>query len=286
MKRVLYKHKVSIDNLTLVGSVNSSTAYTVENILRNDLVEKSWLTHAGRFHYNITLIGGGFIQLEHDTTVDPHTKEKEKRIRFDFNPNKIRKKYEKYYLQVLEKMFDVHITRKDYAMDFFDLDLSTGWNIYDLMSRKSVEYKSGIGKMETLYLGAGKSEEVTRIYNKALEQGESEKEWWRVETQLRGKKAQIVGYPAFSQVKISRKGGFDDLPVKERALLFYLQSNPSALTELSHASRLKYKKMLHQQVDKVEFIPLNELFASEVLGAEQEIQSWLEFTKERRELKA
>lgn len=282
--RFLYKHRLTIDNLTLVGTVNTSTAYAVEQLLKNKLVEKSWLTHAGRFHYNITLIGGGFIQLEHDTTVDPHTKEKERRIRFDFNPNKVRKKYEKYYLQVLRFMFDVHVTRKDMAIDLFDIDLSEGWNIYDLGSRKNVTYRSGIGKLETLYLGAGKSEEVTRIYNKALEQGENEKEWWRVETQLRGKKAQIVGYPAFSQIKISRKGGFDSLPVKERALLYYLQSNPSSLTELSHASRLKYKKLLINQVEEVEFIPLNEIFASEVLQAEKDIQSWLEFTKEKREI--
>lgn len=277
------KYNLSIDNLTLVGSVVGSTAFAVEKILKNRLVEKMWVTSNSRFHYNITLIGGGLIQLEHDTSVDPHTKQKEKRIRFDFNPNKVRKKYEKYYFKILELMHDVHITRKDYAIDLYDIDLSIGWNIYDLASRKSVEYRSGIGILETLYLGAGKSEEVTRMYNKALEQGEKEKVWWRVETQLRGKKAQVVGYPAFSQIKITRKGGFNDLPVKERAMLYYLQENPTALAELSHASRLKYKKLLIKNTEHVELLPLNDIFATGVLEVEGHIASWLNFTKGKRE---
>lgn len=271
---------LSIDNLTIVGTVSTTTAFAVEQILKNELVEKSWLTSNARFHYNITLIGGGYIQLEHDSAVDSHTKMKERRIRFDFNPNKIRKKYEKHYFQVLSLMYDVHITRKDYAIDLYGTNLSDGWNIYDLASRKQVIYKSGIGRIETVYLGAGKSEEVTRIYNKALEQGrDGEMDWWRVETQLRGKKAQIVGYPAFSQIKITRKGSFKDLPVQQRAMLYFLQDNIESLTELSHASRLKYKKLLANETEKIELIPLNEIFASYIIGAEEEISSWLEFTK-------
>lgn len=274
---------MSCDNLTLVGHTATTTAYAVSRLVEEQIVNRHWITSGARFHYNLILEGGALLQLEHDSSVDPHSKMKERRIRLDFNPNKITRRMEPALLKILGYFTGAHITRKDIAIDIFDSDLSEGWNIYDIASRKQVIYKSGIGKIETVYFGAGKSEEVTRIYNKALEQGTPNEVWWRIETQMRGKKAQIVGYPAFNNIKITRKGAFQDLPVKERAMLYFLQDNPESLTELSHASRLKYKKMLIQQTEKVEIIPLNEMFASKVIEVEDYISSWLEFTKDRED---
>lgn len=258
------RYNVSFDNITLIGSLDFPASQVLQKI-DSTFIEKTFLNHQSRFHYNALLVGGGFLQWSHDT-------DKEKKIRFEFNPNKIRKRFEKYYYDVFRCMTEVHLTRKDIAIDLYDEDLSTGWAFYDTVSRKKIEYWSGAGKIETLYFGAPKTDERIRIYNKALEQGEPDKTWWRVEAQLRGDKANIKGYNPFPTVRIVKKGGYEIYDVRTRAMLYYLENNPGAMGELSQNAKKKYKDLLKANIANESII-----LPFETEEPETELQSWLNY---------
>lgn len=60
----MLQYTVSLDNLTLIGYPNTFTLNVLQN---NPMVEKAWVTPNQRYHYNFSLIGGGFIQVKHET---------------------------------------------------------------------------------------------------------------------------------------------------------------------------------------------------------------------------
>lgn len=265
------KYNVSFDNITLVGNLELSATQVLDKIDKT-FVEKVYLNHQSRFHYNAFLVGGGFLQWSHDT-------DKNKKIRFEFNPNKVRRKLEKFYFEVLGCMTEVHLTRKDIAVDLFDIELDEGWMFFDVASRKRIEYWSGAGKLETLYFGAPKTDERVRIYNKALEQGEKEKTWWRIEAQLRGEKSNIQGYNPFPSIRIVKKGGYELYDVRTRAMLYYLENNPSAMGELSQNAKKKYKDLLKANIaNEAIIIPF------ETEQAEVELASWLNYSQKESRL--
>ena len=93
--------------------------------------------------------------------------EGERVFRMEFNPNKLKKEYLTFYYNVLKRIKYVNVTRIDWAIDYPE-DF-TKYQIRQLSARKTIEYKSRTGKLETLYIGSPKSDIFTRIYNKALE---------------------------------------------------------------------------------------------------------------------
>lgn len=264
------KYNISFDNITFIGKLEMHSGEVLQWIDKT-FIEKTWLNYQSRFHYNAILVGGGFLQWSHET-------EKEKKIRFEFNPNKIIGKLEKYYMQVLRCMTEVHLTRKDIAVDIYDCDLSEGWYFLDTASRKRIEYWSGSGKLETLYFGAPSSDERIRIYNKALEQGEN-KTWWRIEAQLRGEKSNLKGFNPFPTIRIVKKGGYEIYDVRTRAMLYYLENNPNAMGELSQNAKKKYKDLLKANIaNEAIIVPFD------VEQCEIELDSWLNFTKKEGRL--
>lgn len=238
-----FKYKIGFDNLTLMGEPLKEA---LKELYNNPFIIESWVNGSGMFHYNFKTSFGGFIQLTHET-------EEEQKMRFEFNPHKFTKKNEKYPMQILRLMRNPYFTRKDIAIDFYNMDMNN-YVVYDLRSRKQVEYRTGQYEMETLYLGSFKSDEVTRIYNKGKEQGIDGK-WWRIESQLRGDKAKMTGYNPFQKIRIVRKGELNQYEVRTRAMLYYLQTHPEALKELSTNARKKYKKMLADDITHFEFMP-------------------------------
>lgn len=259
------KYNISYDNITLVGDLEYRPSKIMEFISVNPLTKQVFLNSKSRFHYNAVLEGGIFIQFSHDT-------DKEYKIRFEFNPNKVRRKYEKHLYSILGVIVNPHLTRKDIAIDLYDMDLSDGWNFYQDGKRKEIEYRSSTGRMESLYYGAPKSDERIRIYNKALEQKETDKTWWRVEAQLRSEKSNIPNYNPFNSIRIVRKGGYDNYDIRTRAMLQYLENNPDGLSELSPKIRKKYKEILMKNVESISL-----LLPFDNQECESELQSWLNY---------
>lgn len=93
--------------------------------------------------------------------------EGEKVFRMEFNPNKLEKGHLTFYYNILNRIKYPNVTRIDWAVDYPE-DMSK-YDFKQLTSRKTIEYKSRTGILETLYIGSPKSDKFTRVYNKALE---------------------------------------------------------------------------------------------------------------------
>lgn len=269
--------KVSIDNLTVVGVPTIKPSEFLSFLTRLDIVTNYFITsHNPVWHYNILVMGGGYIQITHDS-------EKEPKVRFEFNPNRLLfEGVEKQYLQILKKIQGADFSRTDIAIDIYGVDLSV-FNIYDMASRKIAMYMDSKRNLETLYFGSVKSEEQVRIYNKKVEQKitNDELDWWRVEVQMRKDKAKsILGdYNPFEKIRIVWKNDLSEYDIKEKAMIHYLQNHPDAISELSKNSRTKYKKILANAVEQVDvFIDVEKIFRDEKQKVLVDIYSWLNYT--------
>lgn len=271
------KTKVSIDNITVVGVPAIQPKEFLSFLTRLDVVTNYFVTsHNPVWHYNILMLGGGYIQITHDT-------DKDQKIRFEFNPNRLLfEGVEKQYLQVLKKIVGADFSRIDIAIDVYGVDLGI-FNIYDTASRKIAMYMNSKRELETLYFGSVKSEEQVRIYNKKVEQKitNDELEWWRIEVQMRKDKAKAImgDYNPFEKIRIAWKNDLSGYDIKERAMIHYLQSNPDAIAELSKNSRTKYKKILSETIEGVDiFIDVERIFREEKQKVLIDLYSWLNYT--------
>lgn len=274
---------MTLDGLTIVGYCSK---YTLHDLEYNPFIEKVWITPKNIYHYNMQCIGGAFIQLKHESEWQPVFPEKNdhitntaKPMRLEFNPNNYKGSSEKYLINIIKKMHDTHFTRKDIAIDLFDIDMND-FLILDKRKRRQTLMRQSNGTLETLYMGARESNEQIRIYDKAKERKIKKKKWWRIEAQLRGDIANVNYYNPYESVVISKKSTFQDLEIKERALLLYLQSHPEAIRELSKASRTKYKKLLLRKADTFE-IDLSQIYFEGMHDIVTEINSWMTFTEEK-----
>jgi hypothetical protein len=205
-----------------------------------------------------------------------------KPFRLEFNPNKYKSKAgTKLILDIIRLVSDFHFSRRDIAIDLFNLDMND-FNILDFNGRKRVEYKTSSHVLETLYLGSGGSDESVRIYDKAKQQGLKGITWWRIEGQLRGDSAKEMYTNPFKKIKIVVKNGYGHLPIKERALLMYLQANPDGIKELSPNSRKKYKQLLIQDLEEISLKP-DEIFKEKMQYMVEDAESWLTFSRKEEE---
>jgi hypothetical protein len=273
------EYKVSLDNLTVVGSPRYNPSQIRAMLISKGFINQHWMTPFKRYHDNYTLIGGGLLQVTHDTGFYDKNGGQVHQIRLEFNPNRIydNGKLLPEYLDLMKLVVDPKITRKDIAIDLMGIDLND-FIIMDYSGRKRIEYKSSNMKMETLYFGSKYSDIRHRIYNKTLEQNLEDKtiKWWRVEAQIRKEKAEMTKYNAFSKVRIVSKQDFLHHDVRTRAMLYYLQANPDAMQELSVNARTKYKKLLGEQIEHW-FIDIEGMAKEAQAEIQSEIESWFNF---------
>jgi hypothetical protein len=272
------EYRVSVDNLTVVGTPKYKGSQIRALLINKGFVNQHWMTPYKRYHDNYTLLGGGLLQVTHDTGFVDKTQGIVQQIRLEFNPNKIHdnSKLLPEYLDILKLIEEPKITRKDIAIDLMGIDIND-FIVIDYAGRKRIEYKTSNMKLETLYFGSKFSEVRHRIYNKTLEQGlNSEIKWWRVEAQIRKEKAEMTKYNMFSKVKIVSKQDFFHHDVRTRAMLFYLQANPDAMNELSVNARTKYKKLLGEQIEYW-YVDLEGMCEEHLKDIQAEISSWLNY---------
>lgn len=233
---------VSIDRLTLVG-------FKLNNELEKILSDPTFDLIGNRYRapypyeWRFELLGGGLLEIGSLKTQSD--------IRLDFNPNSIKTERHKEMLKSLIAIMKyAKPTRIDIAMDIDDIDIND-YAIVDRLARKTNLWLSGVGKLETYYIGAPTSDLRIRIYNKALEQGQEGKKW-RIESQLRREFAE--NYSKFNpfdditlvpkSVDLSKIKGF-----KEKVFIRHLLNNVNDLGQLQKDTRSKYKKILHELAD-------------------------------------
>lgn len=268
--------KISIDKLTLCGDRFGS----VEELYKNSLFVKRRTFAKFPYHDAVEFLDGSRLEIVGN---DMKKTGKIKELRYEFNPNN--RIYEKEQLQVIKLMKNAHATRIDIAFDIYDVDMSK-WKWIDSKSRPSNIWYDGNGDVETYYIGGRESEMKLRIYNKAKEQKEKDKIWWRVEVQLRGKTAEMyrqcsldgnVDINPFNDIVPVVDGDFPELDIKTRAMVKYLIQYPSGFEELSKASRAKYKKII-QGLASWETIDLRKKWYEKSSELGSELQSWFCFT--------
>ncbi len=190
----------------------------------------------------------GFLQFDRPT----------KNIRFEFNPNNVLSLEDKQYVNyILNLMYSIHFSRLDVALDLFNYDLYN-YNIIDLNRRKSAYYYDESKKIETIYLGSMGSNKFIRIYNKAKEQKQKDKDWWRIELQLRDN--HIINYLSgdkdfLDNVYIFKYKSLEKYNVNEKSMIEYLLFDISRINELQKNTKTKYKKIIKDlKMESLDFV--------------------------------
>lgn len=272
--------KISIDRLTFCGNLRGSLEVFCQN---NEYIKR---TGFAKYPYrdSISFIDGSILQIAEKGAVNQG---KIKELRYEFNPNN--KTYEKVQLSVMKLLKDAHCTRVDVAFDIFDVDMSD-WSWIDRKSRPSNIWFDGQGRKETVYVGGKDSDLKFRIYNKAVEQGEKDKKWWRVEVQMRGEVAEsyrvwsrrykgLAPYNPFNDVVPVMNKDMKDLPIKDRAMVMFLINNPDGFSELSGKTKKKYKDLIIGKC-KCDLVDFQKEWNEKSSEVGSELDSWFSFTTE------
>jgi hypothetical protein len=267
--------KCSIDNLTIVGNFLAGCLDSHIRPLLDTLplVKNVNTSSYGMYQYNAYCEAGVFVQLGKD-------KESDRKIRIEFNPNKLNKRYERDLTEILKFVRYPHFSRRDIAVDLFE-DWDINDFIYDdLKSRKRITYETGSRQLETLYMGAKDSEEQIRIYDKAKESGKdlikADCKWVRVEAQLRREKANAMNYNPFESIRITRKeGAYEGLDWKVRAQLEYLDKYPSEWSKVGKELKSKLRKIMRENTE-VEVLDIKAEYEKWIKDLEADAKSWLQ----------
>jgi len=157
---------ISIDKLSITARLDLFENTTLSDYLNKVPYQVEYRHMPWNFiyqhQYNFTECGL-FLQLGDF--------EREKVFRIEFNPNKLKKEHLTFYFNIMKRIKFPNVTRIDWAVDY-DEDMSN-YEFKQLTARKTIEYRSRSRKLETLYLGSPKSDNFTRVYNKALEKRRS-----------------------------------------------------------------------------------------------------------------
>ena len=239
--------KISIDTLTFLADIKRGTLkeFEVNGVpVRFNAFEK-WFADSETtgdyfpakypYRYALKTFSGLFIQVKEKGS---HVQD----VRVEFNPNNIEDYSDLFDL--VNCLTDIRVTRADFACDYA-LDLSP-FIFTNKTARKTNIFRSADGSLETLYLGCRSSEDQIRIYNKALEQGITDRLWWRIEHQLRFPKNCEIPFSECHPFKdlIIRLTEFHHLKIQEKAILYYLRDHPEGWNELSKNARTKYRKLV------------------------------------------
>lgn len=238
----------SIDRLTIIGGlVSESSFYHILTFLQG--IENCFFSSradSSIFEISCNIEGLGYVQFDR---VD-------KKLRIDFNPNKISLEGKNVLNFLLSFTNNVHYSRLDLAVDLYNYNLYD-YNIIDIGNRKSAYYYDRQGKLETLYSGSSKSNKYIRIYNKAVEQKLCGLDWWRFEIQLRD--VYINKYldevtDFFKDILVYQYNCITEYSVEQNAMVEYLLRDVSRLNLLSKNSVSKYKKIIRNlKVSSLDF---------------------------------
>lgn len=242
----------SIDKLTILGQFKkANNVYALlKDYLYCAIYSREVMIENDFFDYSCKIGRSIFFQMDR----------RNKSMRIEFNPNLLNEKEEGIIQFLLSYCHDFHFTRLDLALDLYNYEVYL-YNITDIKTRKKAYYYDMLGKLETVYLGALGSNKFVRIYNKAKEQGITDKEvdWWRVELQLRD--TYIDRYFAnyktfFDGLLIYKYVGLEKLSFETRANLEYVLGDITRLNHFtSRSAKAKYRKLIaNLQTESIHYI--------------------------------
>ncbi len=238
----------SIDRLTIMASLNDDNAFYHLYHYMSSLDFCYFCSRADTtmFEYSYTIEGLGYVQFDR---VD-------KKLRVDFNPNKLSLDGRGVLNFLLSFVKDIHYSRIDLAIDLYNYDIAS-YNIIDIGNRKSAYFYDRKGKLETIYSGSMKSNKYIRIYNKAVEQKLKDIDWWRFEIQLRD--IYIDKYlneisEFYKDILVYQYNTVKKYSVEENAMVEFLLKDSSRFDFLSKNSRSKYKKIIRElEISSLDF---------------------------------
>lgn len=275
--------EISIDNLSFTAKMATNTqSNTINEYLSNYGVhmENSYWYSPKNFMYqhNFKFGDGSFFQ--YGEFQNEHT------CRLEFNPNKCDWKI---IYNIIKRVKYPKLTRMDIAVDYKGIDLSE-YKIDMLTARTQEFFFSRSGKLETQYIGSRSSDNFVRIYDKAKEQNkhmkkEEEEEiqiaydWWRVEAVIKDfqhdKFGNIINEPFPLLIQERKENNPEQLKIAEKAMLFYLEHNPSEWEKLSPNSKRKYKNMsFSYEYRELEIQPY-QVYEKEKQALFNQVNEWL-----------
>lgn len=201
---------VSIDRLTIIGSIIDTKAFQI-NVINDYNITEKLLPYSPNTGYNqsLKLVQGlGHIDIDN----------RENRVRYEYNPNTVAPNQKFYVELIVNQLKNISFSRVDIAIDF---NLN-GFNDFDFQCTRKVKESHFLGvtkKIETKYFGTRSSDMIYRLYDKTIERQEKGKTdvpqgWWRLEVQLNTKR--IVDdflyneYTPFYDMIVGRDNGFDE----------------------------------------------------------------------------
>ena len=201
---------VSIDRLTIIGSIIDIQAFQI-NVINDYNITEKLLPYSPTkgFNQSLKLVQGlGHIDIDN----------RENRVRYEYNPNTIAPNQKFYVELIVNQLKNISFSRVDIAIDF---NLN-GFNDFDFQCTRPVSENHFLGvtkKIETKYFGSRSSDMLYRLYDKTIERQEKGKTdvpqgWWRLEVQLNNKR--IVDeflyneYTPFYDMIVGRDNGFDE----------------------------------------------------------------------------
>lgn len=171
--------------------------------------------------------------------------------------------------KILKILKNPHFTRIDVNVDLVNEDMNNMSFSFARFNAKRIEYrniqkiKSRNGKLETVYIGAPKSDKVIRYYDKLVERheksdvvefvddtgtvisGDDIKMWNRIELSVKSRECDNyidLFNEVLSLLRIERIQMVKD--AKQRAMLHSLIDNTIDFSELSTVTGYKYKDMI------------------------------------------
>ena len=265
--------KVSIDKITILGDM-SDKFETIINNNRYGFIEGSGLAKHP-YDRNFYMADGSLLQYTKTSGM--------KALRYEFNPNKINDDKEKIHsrsvAECIATMKYPKLSRVDIAIDLFDINIAD----YEINheSVKTNIWRDRSKRLETLYIGAPNSDIRFRIYNKAKEREmDDNRLWWRIEVQLRDEFATLplIGFNPFEKILISKSSIQQIEDIRIRSMLYYLEQFPEEWTNVSHRSKIRYKKILNTLPSKEE-IQLADTYRSEQQRIINELSEWLKIAE-------
>lgn len=251
--------EVSIDRLTII-------AYDTGMM-------KSYLKNSGYITGENFSRNYGFRHAYHCQNGELIELGDKQKVRIDFNPNTANMEQIE---DILSRLKYPHLTRLDIAVDYYDKDFSNvEWTSIKL--RKRNYWTDGYGALETLYIGAPKSDKRFRIYDKLkeradkTEQGEWGEGWneyeelkkkhdihWRVEVQKRFKESDNILDPTeyllhdlFDIRPVAKNVDLNHIEkFSERMIVAGLLERPEELKKADKKTRAKYKKLIQEAQER------------------------------------
>lgn len=260
--------KVSVDRLSIVGFKVGTKLERLINDVTFDLITNRIRT-AFPYEWQYNLIGGGVLQVGNEHS--------QSNMRLDFNPNQVKdERHTKQIHKIIACMKYAKLTRIDVAIDLKKVDLDN-YSFIDDLSLKNNTWRSGLGRLETHYIGAPKSDFRIRIYDKALERGEKG-DWWRIEAQMRREFAEnFQSFNPFENLTLVEK----ELDLshiknfKEQIFISHLLKFPEDLSKLAQNTRYKYKKILQDLAESNSKVKLSKIYKIKLDYIRQVVESYL-----------